>query len=217
MNVILMGPPGAGKGTQASRLQERLGVPSISTGEILREEIKRKSPLGAKAKRYMDKGELVPDDIVVGVVEERIQQPDSARGFVLDGFPRTVFQAEALDRALGRFGRALSRVVSLTVPREELIKRLSGRRTCRDCGAMYHIIFDPPTNSGICNRCNGDLYQRDDDQEDIIASRLDVYVHRTEPLLAYYRKRDLLAEVDGMGGVEDVLARIVTRLGASHA
>ncbi len=212
-----MGPPGAGKGTQASRLQEQLDVANISTGEILREEIKRKSALGTRAKRYMDKGELVPDEIVVGVIEERIQQPDCARGFVLDGFPRTVPQAEALDRALASFGRGLNRVVSLTVPREELIKRLSGRRTCRDCGAMYHIIFDPPTNSGICNKCNGDLYQRDDDQEDIIASRLDVYAKRTEPLLAYYRKRDLLSEVDGTGGVDDILARIVARLGAAKA
>lgn len=217
MNVILMGPPGAGKGTQASRLQEQLDVANISTGEILREEIKRKSALGTRAKRYMDKGELVPDEIVVGVIEERIQQPDCTRGFVLDGFPRTVPQAEALDRVLARFGRGLNRVVSLTVPREELIKRLSGRRTCRDCGAMYHIIFDPPTNSGICNKCNGDLYQRDDDQEDIIASRLDVYAKRTEPLLAYYRKRDLLSEVDGTGGVDDILARVVARLGAAKA
>jgi len=212
-----MGPPGAGKGTQSSQLRERLGVPSISTGDMLREEVRRKSPLGMQAKRHMDKGELVPDAVIIGVIEERLKQPDCARGFVLDGFPRTVPQAEALDRTLAQMGRALEHVVSLTVAREELIKRLSGRRTCRDCGALYHIIFDPPTNVGICNKCNGDLYQRDDDHEDIIASRLDVYDRETAPLLAYYRTRGLLAEVDGTGGRDAILGRILERLEGSGA
>jgi adenylate kinase len=207
-----MGPPGAGKGTQSALLGERLHAPCISTGNILREEVRRKSTLGAEAKRHMDKGELVPDAVIIGIIEDRLRQPDCGSGFILDGFPRTVPQAEALDRVLGVLGRKLDLVISIAVPNEELIKRLSGRRTCRDCGALYHIIFDPPTNAGICNKCNGDLYQRDDDQEDIIASRLEVYARDTAPLLEYYRTRGLLAEVDGTGGRDDILARIVERL-----
>jgi adenylate kinase len=157
----------------------------------------------------MDKGELVPDDVIIGIVDDRLKQTDCAPGFILDGFPRTVPQAEALDRVLGALGRRIDAVVNITVPNEELIKRLSGRRTCRDCDALYHIIFDPPTNAGICNKCNGELYQRDDDHEDIIMSRLEVYVRATAPLLAYYRRRALLAEVDGTGGREDILSRIL--------
>ena len=168
MNVILMGPPGAGKGTQADLLAQRLGFPSISTGAMLREEVRRKSPLGNEAKRHMDKGELVPDEVMTGVAEDRLRRPDCARGFILDGYPRTVPQAEALDRVLLQLGRSVDRVISIRVPIDELVKRLSGRRTCRECGALYHIIFDPPTNAGLCNRCNGELYQRDDDHEDII-------------------------------------------------
>src|ERR1051326_8173042 len=165
-----MGAPGAGKGTQSALLAERLHVACISTGNILREEVRRKSALGAKAKRHMDKGELVPDDVIIGIVDDRLKQTDCARGFILDGFPRTVPQAEALDRVLGGLGKRIDAVVNITVPNEELIKRLSGRRTCRDCDALYHIIFAPPTNAGICNRCNGELYQRDDDHEDITMS-----------------------------------------------
>lgn len=204
-----MGAPGAGKGTQSALLAERLHVACISTGNILREEVRRKSALGAQAKRHMDKGELVPDDVIIGIVDDRLKQTDCAPGFILDGFPRTVPQAEALDRVLGALGRRIDAVVNITVPNEELIKRLSGRRTCRDCDALYHIIFDPPTNAGICNKCNGELYQRDDDHEDIIMSRLEVYVRATAPLLAYYRRRALLAEVDGTGGREDILSRIL--------
>jgi len=212
VNIILMGAPGAGKGTQSALLAERLHAACISTGNILREEVRRKSPLGAEAKRHMDKGDLVPDKVIIGIVDDRLQQPDCVPGFILDGFPRTVPQAEALDRALGALGRQIDTVVNITVPNEELIKRLSGRRTCRDCDALYHIIFDPPTNAGICNKCNGELYQRDDDHEDIIVSRLEVYVRATAPLLEYYRRRGLLAEVDGTGGREDILGRIVHTL-----
>jgi len=204
-----MGAPGAGKGTQSAMLAERLQVACISTGNILREEVRRKTALGAAARRHMDKGELVPDDVMVGIVEDRLKQADCTSGFILDGFPRTVPQAEALDRVLTALGRHVDAVVNISVPSEELIKRLSGRRTCRDCDALYHIIFDPPTNAGICNKCNGELYQRDDDHEDIIVSRLDVYVRATAPLLAYYRRRNLLAEVDGTGGREDILGRIL--------
>ncbi len=212
VNFILMGPPGAGKGTQSAMLAERLHEACISTGNILREEVRRKSPLGAEAKRHMDKGELVPDDVIIGVVEERLRQADCKPGFILDGFPRTVPQAEALDRVLGTRGCQIDLIVNLAVPKEELIKRLSGRRTCRECGALFHIIFDPPTNSGLCNKCNGELYQRDDDHEDIITSRLEVYARETAPLLEHYRVRRLLAEVDGTGSRDDILGRIVERL-----
>ena len=207
-----MGPPGAGTGTQASRLHDRLGLPIVATGELMREEVRRKTHLGIKAKRHMDKGELIPDAIIIEVIQEHLQREDRTRGFILDGFPRTVPQAEALDRTLDRLGCTLDRVVSLTVARDELIKRLSGRRTCRDCGAMYHVIFDPPTNAGLCNKCNGELYQRDDDHEDIIASRLEVYERQTTPLLEYYRNRGLLETVDGIGGRDEITARILARL-----
>src|SRR6185369_1462629 len=205
MNLIIMGPPGAGKGTQSRRLGEHLNVPVISTGEWLRDEIKRKTALGAQAKRHMDKGELIPDALMIGVIEERLKRPDCERGFILDGFPRTVAQADALHKMLGNIGGSLEHAVSLSVPNDELLKRLSGRRTCRDCGAMYHIIFDPPTNEGLCNKCNGELYQRDDDYEDIISSRLEVYGRETAPLLDYYRNHRQLVEVDGIGGRDDVL------------
>ena len=178
-------------------------IPCISTGQILRDEVKRKTALGAEAKRSMDKGELVPDNVMIGVIEERLRNVRTrSRGFILDGFPRTVPQAEALDRSLAAIGRDVGKVISLTVPKDELVKRLSGRRTCRNCGAMYHIIFDPPTNAAICNKCNGELYQRDDDHEDIITSRLEVYDRQTKPLLEHYRGRGLLVEVDGIGGRE---------------
>jgi adenylate kinase len=212
-----MGPPGAGKGTQSRRLGEYLGVPVISTGEILRDEIKRKTALGAQAKRHMDKGELIPDTLMIGVIEERLKRSDCERGFILDGFPRTVAQADALHKMLGEIGGSLEHAVSLSVPNDELLKRLSGRRTCRDCGAMYHIIFDPPTNAGLCNKCNGELYQRDDDSEDIISSRLEVYGAQTAPLLDYYRGHRFLVEVDGIGGRDDVLARILSRVGISKS
>ena len=217
MNLIIMGPPGAGKGTQSRRLGEHLGIPVISTGEILRDEIKRKTSLGSQAKRHMDKGELIPDALMVGVIEERLRRPDCERGFILDGFPRTVAQADALHKTFGQLGGTLEHAVSLSVPNDELLKRLSGRRTCRDCGAMYHIIFDPPTNAGLCNKCNGELYQRDDDHEDIINSRLEVYESQTSPLLDYYRGHRQLIEVDGIGGRDDVLARILSRVGVSKS
>ena len=217
MHLIIMGPPGAGKGTQSRRLGEYLGAPVISTGEILRDEIKRKTVLGAQAKRHMDKGELIPDTLMIGVIEERLKRSDCERGFILDGFPRTVAQADALHKMLGKMGGSLEHAVSLSVPNDELLKRLSGRRTCRDCGAMYHVIFDPPTNAGLCNKCNGELYQRDDDYEDIISSRLEVYEAQTAPLLDYYRSHRLLLEVDGIGGRDDVLARILSRVGISKS
>ncbi len=210
--MILMGPPGAGKGTQAKLLEERFDVPHISSGDLLRSAVKRKTPMGKRAKRFMDRGELVPDDIFLGAMQERLARNDCARGFILDGFPRTVAQTEALASILSTTGTKMDSVVSIIVLREELVKRLSGRRTCRDCGAMYHIIFDPPSNPGICNKCNGELYQRDDDQEDTITARLDVYERQTAPVLAAYSERGMLHEVDGIGSPDQVFGRINDQL-----
>ncbi len=209
-----MGPPGAGKGTQAKLLAQRFGVPHISSGDLLRTAAKNRTPMGLQAKRYMDRGELVPDDILLGGIEERLRQPDSSQGFILDGFPRTLAQAEALDAMLARKGTRLDGVISINVPREEVVKRISGRRTCRDCGALYHVIFDPPINPGICNKCNGELFQRDDDQEDTVLARLEVYERATAPLLEAYRRAGVLRDVDGVGSQDQVLARILDQVHA---
>lgn len=207
--MVFIGPPGAGKGTQAKLLAEQLRVPHISSGDLLRQAVKRKTPLGLQAKRFMDRGELVPDGVLLGAMEERLRQTDAANGFILDGFPRTVAQADALTAMLGRLGTHLDHVISIAVPREEVVKRLSGRRTCRECGALYHIIFDPPNNPDTCNKCNGELYQRDDDQEDTILARLDVYGRVTAPLVAAYARQGLIREVDGTGSRDQVLQRIL--------
>jgi adenylate kinase len=210
--MILMGPPGAGKGTQAKLLNERFNVPHISSGDLLRNAVRRKTAMGVQAKRYMDRGDLVPDEILLGAIEERLGQEDCVRGFLLDGFPRTLAQADTLAAMLTKMGTQIAHAVSIGVPRDELVKRLSGRRTCRECGALYHIIYDPPVNAGICNKCNGELYQRDDDQEDTIRARLDVYDRQTAPLLAYYRQSHLLREVDGIGSQDQVFARLLEQL-----
>ena len=215
MRIILMGPPGSGKGTQAKLLAARFGIPHISSGDLLRDAVRRKTPLGLQAKQYMDRGELVPDSILLGAIDGRLQQPDCAPGFILDGFPRTLIQDEALATMLATQGIRVEHVTSIEVPRDELVKRMSGRRTCRDCGAMYHIIFDPPNNAGPCNQCNGDLYQRDDDQEDTILARLEVYERQTAPLLAAYRERGVLCEVDGIGSQDQVLHRMLDNIGAA--
>lgn len=212
LNVILMGPPGAGKGTQASRLAQRLRVPAISTGDMLREETKHGSALGHEAKTYMDRGALVPDALIIAIIEARLQRDDCAHGFILDGFPRTVIQAEALDRALNRFGWSLHRVGSLTVPIDEVVRRLSGRRTCRDCSTPYHLVLDPPAKHDTCDVCGGSLLQREDDHANVITARLEVYARDTAPLLDYYRDRGLLAEVDGRGKHDDVLAALLAHL-----
>jgi adenylate kinase len=211
LNLILMGPPGAGKGTQASRLAQRLRVPAISTGEMLREEIKRGSALGREAKAYMDRGALVSDALIIAIIEDRLKREDCAHGFILDGFPRTVPQAEALDRALDGCGGSL-RVGSLTVPHEEVVRRLAGRRTCRDCGTPYHLVLDPPVKHDTCDVCGGALLQRDDDQESVIVARLEVYARDTAPVLEYYRHRGLLTEIDGRGKHDDVLAALLAHL-----
>jgi len=208
MNLIFLGPPGSGKGTQAKMLVDKYGIPQISTGDILREAVKEGTPLGKEAKKYMDEGKLVPDEVVVGIVRERLKEPDCTKGFILDGFPRTIPQAEALDKTLEEMGKGIDHVLSLEVDKEELVRRLSGRRTCKKCGAMYHIIFDPPKKDGICDRCGGELYQRDDDKEETIRERLRVYEEQTAPLIEYYRKKGLLRPIDGVGKIEEIFARI---------
>ncbi len=211
VRVVMLGPPGAGKGTQAERIAQQQGVPHVSTGDIFRDAVKQGSPLGREAKEFMDRGDLVPDRIVIGIVEERLKAPDTARGFVLDGFPRTVLQAEALEHALAARGERVSRVVNLAVPRQEVVQRISGRRVCRQCGWMCHVQFDPPARDGTCNRCGGELYQRADDKEETVLARLDVYDRQTDPLVAYYRKRGMLAEIDGVGR-QDVVARQIAEV-----
>jgi adenylate kinase len=208
MNIILLGPPGAGKGTQAKLLIDRYQMPQISTGDILRAAVKEGTPLGKEAKSYMDKGQLVPDSVVIGIVEDRIQQPDCRNGYMLDGFPRTVPQAEALDEMLRKRKAKIDHVVSVEVARDELVKRLTGRRTCRECGAGFHVHFDPPKKAGTCDKCGGELYQRDDDNEKTVTARLQVYESQTLPLIEYYKKQGKLRSVDGVGEMKTIFERI---------
>ncbi|MBW2039351.1 MAG: adenylate kinase [Deltaproteobacteria bacterium] len=208
MNLILLGPPGSGKGTQAQMMLEKYHIPQISTGDILRAAVKGETPLGIEAKRYMDQGKLVPDEVVVGIARERLKASDCNGGFILDGFPRTLPQAEALDATLNAMERGIDHVVSIEVDKDELIRRLTGRRTCRSCGAMYHTIFDPPKRDGICDKCGGELYQRDDDKEETIRARLQVYEKQTSPLIEYYRKKGLLRSIDGAGQIKEIFQRI---------
>lgn len=214
MRVILLGPPGAGKGTQAQRLTQTLSIPQVSTGDILRAAVAAGTPLGREAKATMDQGALVPDGVVIGIIRERLAAPDCARGYILDGFPRTAAQAEALGETLQALGTPLTAVLSITVDPEELVRRLSGRRTCGNCGAAYHLETAPPRRAGLCDRCGGALLQREDDREETIRKRLAVYREQTAPLVAYYRGRGLLREVDGRGDIDDVFARVCRLLGA---
>lgn len=211
LRVVLLGPPGAGKGTQAQRLAGRLGVPHIASGDLLREHRRRGTDLGRQAEAYMQKGLLVPDDLVVRMVLERLAQPDCRDGYLLDGFPRTVAQAQALDRALGPEG--VERVALLQVPEGELVARLTGRLTCRACGAVYHPVTAPPASPGRCDRCGGELYQREDDREEVVRERLRVYWEQTAPLVDYYRGQGKLVGVDGNGTVEQVTERLLRALG----
>ena len=209
MNIILLGPPGSGKGTQALKLGEQYHIPQISTGDILRGAVKERTPLGVEAQGYMDQGKLVPDEVVVGIVRERLMAADCNGGFILDGFPRTLPQAEALDGTLQGMQRKIDHVISVEVDNEELLRRLTGRRTCRTCGTMYHLIFNPPKKDGICDQCGGELYQRDDDQEATIRARLQVYEEQTAPLIAYYRNKGLVRSIDGVGAIEEIFQAIV--------
>ena len=213
MRIILLGPPGAGKGTQAKLLIERLQVPQISTGDMLRAAVKDGTPLGKQAKAFMDRGALVPDDVIIGLVRERLQSPDCARGYILDGFPRTVAQAEALEKTLADLRLNLDHVLCLDVPSEDLVVRIAGRRTCRQCGAMSHVRFSPTARDGVCDVCGGETYQRDDDREETVRRRLTVYADQTAPLARFYEGRGLLRRVAGTGEIGEIFARMVRSLG----
>ncbi|XEC94601.1 adenylate kinase [Paenibacillus tarimensis] len=210
MNILFMGPPGAGKGTQAERIVEEFAIPHISTGDAFRLAMKQGTPLGQKAKEYVDQGLLVPDDVTNGIVRERLAQDDCSKGFLLDGFPRTLSQAEALDEMLAAMNRKIDHVVNLKVDRSLLLARLTGRRICKACGSTYHVIFNPPAEEGVCDKCGGELYQRSDDTEEKVGTRLDEYISKTAPLLAYYEDKGLLREVDGEKEIDAVTSDIVS-------
>ncbi len=209
MNIILLGRPGAGKGTQCKAIAERYHIPQISTGDILRASVREKTYLGLKAQEYMDKGALVPDELVVEIVVERLNKADCRNGFIFDGFPRNMGQAEVLHKTLKKMGKKIDHVLYFDVEPKEIVKRLSGRRVCRKCGETYHIIYNMPTNIGICDKCGGDLYQREDDKEETIVARLDVYEEYTAPLIDCYRGKGLLRTINGVGGVDQVKKQIM--------
>ncbi|MEK4248126.1 adenylate kinase [Paenibacillus sp. FSL W7-1287] len=215
MNILFMGPPGAGKGTQAERIVEEFNIPHISTGDAFRLAMKQGTPIGLKAKEYIDQGLLVPDEITNGIVKERLAQADCEKGFLLDGFPRTIQQAEALDSMLQELGRSIDHVVNLDVDRDLLLARLTGRRICKSCGATYHIMFNPPKTEGVCDKDGGELYQRSDDSEEKVGTRLDEYTSKTAPLLDYYSKQGLLREVNGEQDINVVTAEIISTLRGS--
>jgi adenylate kinase len=212
MNVIFMGPPGAGKGTQAESIVNEFKIPHISTGDAFRLAMKQETQLGLEAKKFVDQGLLVPDEITIGIVRERLQQPDCVPGFLLDGFPRTISQAEALDEILLSMGRSILHVINLGVDRSLLLARLTGRRICRACGATYHVLFNPPATENVCDKCSGELYQRSDDTEEKVGTRLDEYMNKTAPLLSYYRDKGKLREVNGEQEINTVTAQITSLL-----
>jgi len=212
MNIVFLGPPGAGKGTQAKILVEKYEIPQVSTGDMLREHRAKGTELGKKAQEYMDKGQLVPDEIILSMVKERLSQPDCQKGFILDGFPRTVAQAEALDKLLSEMGKKLDFALALIVPDDLLVERLTGRRTCKSCGMMYHIKYKPPKVEGKCDVCEGELYQRPDDNEETVRNRLKVYHEQTAPLIEYYKNRGILREIDGSKSIEEITQQIISIL-----
>ncbi len=216
MRVAFLGPPGAGKGTQARDLAREWGVPHLATGDMLREAVTAGTPLGLDAKRYMDQGALVPDEIIIGAMAERLGARDAVKGFILDGFPRTIAQAEALARLLKDLGQTLDAVVYFDVSEPELLRRLTGRRVCRACGHPYHLTSSPPKRAGVCDTCGGELYQREDDREDTVRNRLEVYRRQTAPLLDYYRQRNLLATVPGQGAIPAIRDAVRTAVGAER-
>ncbi|MPW25006.1 adenylate kinase [Alkalibaculum sp. M08DMB] len=212
MRIVLLGPPGAGKGTQAANIIETYKVPHISTGDIFRKNLKDGTPLGKKAKEYMDQGLLVPDELVVDLVKDRLTKDDCKSGFMLDGFPRTVFQAEALEVELSKMDMKLSVVVNIEVKADLLLKRLTGRRICKSCGATYHVYFNPSKVDKVCDLCGGELYQRDDDKEETVKKRLEVYEEQTQPLIDYYKEKNLLVNIDGEGEIDKVSNDIIESL-----
>ena len=207
--LVLLGGPGAGKGTQAERLSQALDIPQVSTGDLFRENLKKETELGLLAKGYMERGELVPDEVTVGMVRERLARSDAGRGAILDGFPRTIAQAEALEKLLAELGHKLAVVPNIEVPEDVLLARLAGRWTCRKCGAMYHQLFSPPHEEGVCDRCAGELYQRSDDTPETQKHRIVVYFEQTAPLIDYYREKGLLVEVDGRPGIDQIQAELL--------
>lgn len=217
VDLVLMGLPGAGKGTQAAMIVEKYGIPHISTGDMFRAAIKEGTELGMKAKKFMDEGQLVPDEVTIGIVRERLAKEDCKKGFLLDGFPRTVPQAEALDNILNEMNRSIDYVIHIDVDREILMERLTGRRICRDCGATYHLVFNPPKQPNVCDKCNGELYQRDDDNEETVANRLEVNINQQQPLLDYYEKKGVLKTIDGSRKIEEVFQEVDTLIGSLNA
>jgi adenylate kinase len=212
MRLVLVGPPGAGKGTQAQFISAHLGIPKISTGDIFRENVSQGTDLGQEAKKYMDAGDLVPDEITIGMVKERLAEPDTAKGFLLDGFPRNVPQARTFDDVLAGGSAPLHVVLELVVDDDEVVRRLSGRRTCRNCGHIWHVDFDPPSVEGVCDICGGELFQRDDDKPETVRHRLEVYYEQTAPLVGYYAEQGILVGIDAMGPVDDVTDRAIAAL-----
>ena len=215
MKIILMGPPGARKGTQAEKLVELYQIPHISTGDMFRKAQKDGTELGLKAKEYMEQGQLVPDEVTVGIVRERLAEADCKDGFLLDGFPRTVQQADALDGILKDLGMALDRVINIEVDKAFLVDRLTGRRVCRTCGATFHVVNKAPKVEGVCDKCGGELYQRNDDKIETVSNRLDVYAAQTAPLIEYYQSKGVMSSIDGSKSMEDVLADIRSALGSN--
>ncbi len=212
MRLILVGPPGAGKGTQAVHLAAYFGIPHISTGDLFRANIKGETDLGKLAKSYMDAGNLVPDSVTNAMLEDRLTHADTAPGFLLDGYPRNVGQAEFLAEVLVKKSISLDAVLELSIPNEEIIKRLSGRRVCRNCGTTSHVIFDKPKVDGVCNNCGGELYQREDDKEEVIANRLSVYSEQTEPIVAFYKNLGILKAISAVGEVSEISANAIAAL-----
>lgn len=212
MYILLMGPPGAGKGTQAAELVKKFNIPHISTGDMFRAAVKEQTELGKRAKAFMDAGQLVPDEVTIGIVKERLAKFDCKAGFILDGFPRTIEQANALSSTLCELGITLDRVINITVPADELVKRITGRRICRACGATYHVDFNPTEIEDKCDSCGGETYQRDDDREETVKKRLDVYTAQTEPLIGYYQDKGLYTEIDGRQPIDKVFNDIIGSL-----
>lgn len=212
MRIVLVGPPGAGKGTQAQFIASHLSIPKISTGDIFRVNVSQGTELGSEAKAYMDRGDLVPDSVTIAMVRDRLAEGDTRDGFLLDGFPRTLTQAKALDETLDDMGTKLDVVLELVVDDDEVVRRLSGRRTCRVCGRVWHLDFDPPTREGICDQCGGELFQRDDDREETVRHRLEVYAEQTAPLIDFYADKSILVGLDATGPVEDVTDRAINAL-----
>lgn len=212
MNIILIGPPGVGKGTQAKFLVEAYNIPQISTGDMLRANVRDATPLGTEAKQYMNAGQLVPDAVILGMMKSRFNEPDCNAGYILDGFPRTIPQAEGLDNLLNDMGQQIDSVLVLNVNHEEIIKRLSSRRSCKECDTVYNLIFDPPASENKCDKCDGILYQRDDDKPETIRQRLDVYSNQTSPLITFYSEKGLVQTIDGTGKIDEVKERIFSVL-----